>query len=190
MRSFPTGTALVLLSWACLAATGTLAPVQAGSSLDSRISAGGNHTCGVTSAFRAKCWGNNLLGQLGDGTKIGRLFPVKVKRLENVPAGGISAGGAHTCALDDAVLDDAVTRCWGSNRTGQLGDGTTTDSVLPKKVRVLFWRDIDVLATGSYHSCGLVSHTRAVWCWGRNDFGQLGDGTKTNRLKPVRVQWF
>jgi len=171
------------------AVTGALAPVQAGSSLDGRISAGGSHTCGVTSAFRAKCCGNNLLGQLGDGTKFNRSIPVNVRRLREVPkAGGISGGTGHTCAL---VVDDASNSfpwCWGGNSSGQLGDGTTLDRVKPRHV-ITLKKEVTAITVGSYHTCALKDD-RIAKCWGNNNSGQLGDGTETNQLIPVRVLGF
>ena len=90
-----------------------------------QVSAG---TCGVTPDHRAYCWGDNFLGQLGDGTTTDRLTPVAV-------AGGlrfreVSTGFVHTCG----VTPDDRAYCWGLNASGQLGDGTTTNRLTPVAV--------------------------------------------------------
>jgi alpha-tubulin suppressor-like RCC1 family protein len=143
-----------------------------------QVSAGGNHTCGVTRDDRAYCWGNNREGQLGDGTTTQRLTPVLV-------AGGhqfrqVSAGFGHTCG----VTTDYRAYCWGDNFDGELGDGTTTDRHTP--VLVAGGRRFRQVSAGSFHTCGanLFDH---AFCWGGNFRGQLGDGTTTDRLTPVHV---
>jgi alpha-tubulin suppressor-like RCC1 family protein len=86
-----------------------------------RIDAGRQHTCALTTAGGAKCWGNNESGELGDGTWTQRLTPVDVVGLTTGVA-AIAAGGDHTCALTTA----GAVKCWGSNLYAQLGDGTWT----------------------------------------------------------------
>ncbi len=149
------------------------------------VSAGGYHTCALTSAGGVKCWGRNGFGQLGDGTTAMSASPVDVSGLINVVA--ISSGGFHTCALTST----GVVKCWGQNNSGQLGDGTMTHRSAPVDVTGLPADMMDVSAGGSEllgggHTCG-VTDAGGVLCWGRNDFGQLGDGTNMSSLVPVVI---
>src|SRR4029077_13419513 len=93
------------------------------------ISAGGYHTCARTSAGAVKCWGQNVYGQLGDGTTAGKTTPVEVSGLSSGVT-AISTRFAHTCALTSA----RALKCWGDNESGQLGDGTTTNKTMPVEV--------------------------------------------------------
>jgi Regulator of chromosome condensation (RCC1) repeat len=91
----------------------------------------GSHTCALTRAGGAKCWGYNGHGQIGDGTGTStRLTPVGVKNLASGVA-AIAAGGSHTCALTAT----GGAKCRGSNGNGEIGDGTTTDRLTPVKVK-------------------------------------------------------
>ncbi|MBI5564834.1 MAG: hypothetical protein HY870_08065, partial [Chloroflexi bacterium] len=149
----------------------------------SQITAGEYHTCALTAAGRVKCWGDNQYGQLGDGTTTNRSTPVDVSELgSGVMA--LAAGGYHTCALMDAVHGGGV-KCWGNNGGGQLGDGTTTDRSTPVDVSGLGSQVLS-LVLGSGHTCALTT-TGGVKCWGANWYGQLGDGTNTDRSTPVNV---
>src|SRR6266566_1347113 len=126
------------------------------------------------------CWGHNNHGQLGDGTKTERDTPVAVSGL---PSGvqAIAAGSAHTCAL----LSSGGIDCWGANDDGQLGDGKMSDRPLPAAVSGLAG-GAQAVSPGGAHTCALLSGG-AVECWGANDYGQVGDGTKAFRYYPVPV---
>jgi alpha-tubulin suppressor-like RCC1 family protein len=88
---------------------------------------------------------------------------------------------SHSCAL----LVDGSVWCWGSNQFGQLGNGTTTNALVPIPVGGIP-APVVAIATGSQHSCA-VTEDDTVYCWGLNAYGQLGDGTQTQQLSPVQV---
>src|SRR5437667_408817 len=89
------------------------------------VTAGAAHTCGVTAAGAAYCWGDNGFGQLGDGTTTSQLTPVPVQAPAGVSFAAVTAGAAHTCGVTAA----GAAYCWGDNGFGQLGDGTTTSQL-------------------------------------------------------------
>ncbi|WP_158627673.1 kelch-like protein [Corallococcus sp. AB038B] len=125
-------------------------------------------------------WGYNLDGQLCS-YMIGQYSAVPVRVWALTASTAISAGTLHTLAL---MPDRTVIAC-GSNSSGQLGIGTTTDS--HDAVRIPGLTDVVAIAAGTAHSLAVKSDG-TVWAWGYNDRGQLGDGTTTNRLTPVQVQ--
>ncbi|MCB0151510.1 MAG: hypothetical protein KDE01_28135, partial [Caldilineaceae bacterium] len=143
------------------------------------IAAGGAHSCASLDDGSVRCWGNNYSGQLGDGTRIYRRTPVAVNGLGIVRA--IDAGGSHTCALDMA----GALACWGNNYYGQLGDGTTAQRLAPVAMTGLV-PPVHSFSTGLVHTC-MVQEGGAAACVGWNAYGQLGDGTLTNRSRPVGV---
>jgi alpha-tubulin suppressor-like RCC1 family protein len=83
-----------------------------------------------------------------------------------------------------ATLSDGAVRCWGSNQTGQLGNGTTSPSPIPVAVSVI--DDAIDVAVGSLFACSTATTTQ-VRCWGHNDFGRLGNGSGTDSPVPVTV---
>jgi alpha-tubulin suppressor-like RCC1 family protein len=93
----------------------------------------------------------------------------------------IEARSAHTCV----VTAPGGVRCWGNNQFGYLGDGTTTTRDIPTSVVGLDSGVVDV-AVGDEHACALTDEG-IVKCWGRNTYGEVGDGTTRMRLTPVRV---
>ncbi|MBI5528695.1 MAG: hypothetical protein HY897_20385 [Deltaproteobacteria bacterium] len=145
-----------------------------------RIAAGWDHTCVLTDAGGIKCWGSNKYGQLGDGTTEDRPSPVDVAGLSRSPV-FVAAGSDHTCVLDEA----GGIRCWGLNSTGELGNGTKYNSALPVDVAGLS-AGVTMVAVGSSRTCALTD-SGGVKCWGWNAFGQLGDGTTEDSTTPVDV---
>ena len=144
------------------------------------LAASTDHTCALLSSGGVKCWGGNGFGQLGDGTTADRHRPVAVSGLgSGVQA--IAAGGSHSCAL----LSGGGVKCWGHNNRGQLGNGTTSESDTPVAVSGLA-SGVQAIAAGSAHTCAVLSGG-GIDCWGANDDGQLGDGTMSDRALPVAV---
>lgn len=147
------------------------------------IAAGGADTCALNAAGGVLCWGNNFYGQLGDGTTTLRTTPVAVKGLSG-PVRLLAVGLAHTCVLYSA----GGAACWGWNAYGQLGDGALVDRALPVPVAGLASAARLAAANGlnsAGHTCAVVAEE--LYCWGKNNYGQLGDGTTTQRKAPVRV---
>jgi alpha-tubulin suppressor-like RCC1 family protein len=95
-------------------------------------------------------------------------------------ATGVASGGAHACA----VTADRTVVCWGDNRYGQLGDGSTTDASTPVKVSRLSY--VAAVAAGEWHTCAILT-TGQVKCWGANAQGQLGDPSLHQASIPVLV---
>lgn len=95
----------------------------------------------------------------------------------------VSAGLTHTCGIDDATR---ALWCWGQNDRGQLGDGSMRDRNRPDRVFVSAPRTWIAVAAGGTHTCA-IEEGGALWCWGNNDRGQLGDGSRNGTVVPVRV---
>jgi len=146
------------------------------------IYAGMEHSMAIREDGSLWAWGNNGEGQLGDGTNGFENY-----RSTLVQVGtdndwlSISAGERHTVA----IKADGSLWAWGSNRNGQLGDGTIT----PQRntpIRIGTDDDWFYVSAGRFSTVAMRTDG-SVWAWGNNQLGQLGDGTRTNRLSPVRV---
>jgi len=128
-------------------------------------------------------WGRNNNGYLGDGTTEDRYIPVKlVDENKSELNGIISVKLGRNYIL--ALKDDGTVWAWGKNEYGQLGDGTNTQSLLPKKVNNL--SGVITISTGDYHSLALKDDG-SIWSWGNNSEGQLGNNGVTNSNIPVKV---
>jgi alpha-tubulin suppressor-like RCC1 family protein len=147
------------------------------------IAAGAYYSCALTGSGNVDCWGNNVMGQLaGDGTPVAGSVPTPqgIAGLGN-RVSAIAAGQVHTCVL---TTSGGVV-CWGFNDNGQLGDGTTADRHALVDVKGLAG-GVTALAARGTHTCA-VTLSAAVECWGSNQYGELGDGTTTERHAPVKV---
>lgn len=144
------------------------------------ISSGSNHTCALTTSGSVKCWGNNANGELGNGTTTTSNTPVDVTGLSNGVV-AISAGANHSCA----ITSTGGIKCWGNNFYGQLGNGTTSEALLPVDVTDLI-KDVSSISAGSWHMCA-ITNSGVVKCWGSNKYGQLGNGTYTYTHTPQDV---
>jgi alpha-tubulin suppressor-like RCC1 family protein/uncharacterized protein YjdB len=133
------------------------------------ISAGFNHTLGLTSGGQAYGWGSNAYGQVGDGTRMRHAAPVPILSLSNIVS--VSAGQDFSVALDAAGNAYA----WGHNTRGKLGDGTTIDRQAP--VPVVGGHHFISVFAGSTAAGGLTGDG-VSYGWGSNLSRQLGDGTE------------
>lgn len=143
------------------------------------LAAGVEHTCALLQSGGAQCWGNNAVGQLGNGATTEQFTPATVSTLTGAIA--LAAGESHSCALGQT----GTVQCWGGNGSGQLGNGTTTNSSRPVNV-VGLPSDSNALVVGANHTC-VLRQGGTVYCWGNNASGQLGDTTQVNRPTPVEV---
>ena len=147
------------------------------------LAGGAGHTCAISAERGVRCWGLNDAGQSGDGA-----LPYSVSSPNAVSGVGnsviaLTAGAQHSCAL----LEGGEVRCWGDDQFGQLGDGQPgAPRASAATVSGLGGSAIAVEA-GEYHTCAILSGG-AVRCWGKNNAGQLGDGSTTDRAAPVAVQ--
>ena len=136
----------------------------------SRLSASGNNTCGLTSTGAAWCWGADFSGQLGDGNPGPNEFaPVPVAT--NRTFTDLATGNTHSCAVETT----GKAWCWGSDASGQLGDGNDGQGDESAPVMVSSGVSFTRLVAGYDHTCG-VDSTGKAWCWGSDASGQLGDG--------------
>jgi alpha-tubulin suppressor-like RCC1 family protein len=167
------------------------------------IAVGSVHSCALLADGSVSCWGQDGMGQLGDDNPGGTSkTPVTVAGIGPAhPASDITAGENHTCAR----MTDGGLECWGFNAFGQVGDGTKT--LRPTPVAVDSPDDPDqpmtgvlAVSAGSTHTCAVLGGddfpTNPVYCWGANDYGQLGhstpidptDNLMSDSTKPLPVQ--
>jgi alpha-tubulin suppressor-like RCC1 family protein len=131
------------------------------------ITAGDQHTCALLSSGIVQCWGQSLYGELGNGTSGTRsLVPVNVTGISTATA--IASGPLYNVC---AILSSGGVQCWGQNQSGQLGNGTTTNSSVP--VNVTGISTATTIAVGSAHVCVTLSGGTTK-CWGSNSYGELG----------------
>jgi prepilin-type N-terminal cleavage/methylation domain-containing protein len=139
-----------------------------------------DHGCGIRNGGRAYCWGRNISGEIGDGTTTSKTIPTEV-------SGGftdwkyVDTGDWSTCG----IRTNNKIYCWGDNARGQVGDGTSSDSSIPVEISGGF-SDWVYLNTAGPGSCAL-RQTGQLYCWGQNDYGQVGNGTTGNINIPTLV---
>src|SRR6266699_2062223 len=148
------------------------------------VNGGYVHTCGLSTSRAAYCWGDDVFGQLGDGSTSSPWY-----RPSPAPVAGglrftmLSAGVWHTCG----VTTGGAAYCWGDNFFGQLGDGATAGRTTPAPVVGGF--RFSTISAGHGHTCGVIAGGAAA-CWGDNSSGQLGTRVVDHtmyRSSPGRV---
>ena len=155
-----------------------------------QVSVGDQHCLAVCTDGTVVAWGYNAEGELGIGNTAESSVPVAIDR-SGVLAGktvvAVAAGAQHSLAL----CSDGTVAAWGSNASGQLGNSSTTDSLVPVLVgttgTALEGRQVAGISAGDYHSLVFCTDGSAV-SWGNNTSGQLGDNTAPAQSnKPVFV---
>jgi alpha-tubulin suppressor-like RCC1 family protein len=165
------------------AAPSTTVPIAvSGGFAATQVSGLGPVQCALTSGGTTSCWGSGPAGLLGNPSTDTTSSPTQV-------AGGhsfvtLSVGDYHACG----IAADGSAWCWGQNESGELGDGSTTSSATPVAVGGPKFSAIAVSSSGPFrNTCGLAVSGEA-YCWGANNWGQLGDGTFTQQSLPVPVR--
>lgn len=160
----------------------SLLPLRISQAIDfTTISAGDSTGCAISVAGRAYCWGTGLHGENGNGTTADKSQPTLVT--SGLIFTSISVGGQHTCAL----ATGGTAYCWGDDSKGQLGDARLVSSTTPIPVSGGGGPGVfSSISAGFRHSCAIASDGTG-FCWGSNDFGQLGDGSNVTRDTPVQV---
>jgi alpha-tubulin suppressor-like RCC1 family protein len=144
-------------------------PVLVDGDIDFRnVSGGDQHVCAIDGAGSVYCLGDNARGQLGDGSRSSSSDPTGVGGMVFTK---VTAGGAHTCAL--TLVGTAF--CWGANDFGQTGSGSALADLLDP-TPVVGGHQFAEIAAGVEHTCG-ITFGQETYCWGNNDFGQLGTST-------------
>jgi alpha-tubulin suppressor-like RCC1 family protein len=159
----------------------TTRPIVVLSSGVRQIAAGWDYTCALMESGGVQCWGDNLSGQLGDGTEDGRATPAPVVDLSGATA--IAVGDDNACA----IVAGGNVKCWGANLANELGGGTMeTSSSRPVDVPGL--TGVTHLSVSGDHVCAIDGASR-LRCWGIDNYGQLGtnDGDHTAPAAAVAL---
>ncbi|HWB80873.1 MAG TPA: hypothetical protein VG755_38185 [Nannocystaceae bacterium] len=150
------------------------------------ISAGSFHGCAVIAGGAVRCWGLGNSGQLGQGAWSSSNYPVTVS---GVSTGiDVAAGGDSSCAL----RSNGSARCWGGNDWGELGngdEGDDTNTAVSVGMNPIWLSNAIAIDSGYDHSC-VAKGNGSIWCWGRNQQGQLGNGSNFDSDLPVGVASF
>jgi prepilin-type N-terminal cleavage/methylation domain-containing protein len=147
------------------------------------VGLGNDISCGIKINGLLYCWGNSSQGSIGDG------LPGFYRVVPTLVSGGFTdwkkvSSSMTVCAIRGAS-GVGVAYCWGENNYGQIGDGTTVQRNVPTLVSGGFTDWIEISST-RHNACGIRS-TGELYCWGRNHYGQIGDGTSTDRSTPTLV---
>ena len=138
------------------------------------VSAGFDHTCGVTTSGVAYCWGQGRFGRLGNGTEDDQSAPVPLSG--GLTFASVSAGRDHSCG----VTTDGAAYCWGYGASGKLGDGIRPGHTQTTPLAVLGGLIFASVSAGFDHTCGVTTSV-AAYCWGEGGSSQLGDKDETNQ---------
>lgn len=148
-----------------------------GRTIATQLTSGANHSCALMDT-KVWCWGDNTYSQLGRLNAANSRTPIQIPGLE---ATNLGAGYFHTCALNKQNR----LSCWGNNQDGQLGIGFESASHTNSTAISALDNPIAFVA-GGYHTCSLTE-AGALFCWGSNQFGQLGNGSTVKKTTPAVV---
>ncbi len=147
-------------------------------------------SCGITVEKNAYCWGSNISGRLGDNTLTAQSLIPKSVYVTGLPVGDEIFNSISSRSSDSAcaLSSNQKSYCWGQNTYGQFGNNTTTSPSLKPMASASSYL-FNSISTGWYHTCG-VTNSNAGYCWGYNNNGQLGNGTRgagADSLTPSAV---
>ena len=145
--------------------------------------AGCFHTVALTSKGLVLAWGDNSLGQLGNGSTVSTDTPVRVKLPSGTKVTAVRAG----CRFSLALTSKGHVLAWGDNGQGQFGNGTTTGSDTPVRVRLAQGTTATAISAGENFGLARTSKGHAL-AWGDNSLGELGNGSTVSSETPVRVK--
>jgi alpha-tubulin suppressor-like RCC1 family protein len=163
--------------------TGSSTPMSFGPTTAwSKLSPSRSHTCGI-SMTAMYCWGRNSERQTGQPAAPSPNPDAPVLNQMMVPGTwkDVGTGIVFSCGL----RNDSKPYCWGFAGEGQLGNGSATPTG-PTPVAVTTTQTFDRIFVGARHACA-ITVAGSAWCWGWNKFGQLGDGSASNRSTPVQL---
>lgn len=160
---------------------GSPVPVKvAGEVVFQSLVAGLSHTCGLSVTGKAYCWGDNTVGALGNGTGENTYLPTPVAT--DATYTQLASGLWSVCGL----RPDGGVECWGQNSSGALGNGSDEGAVAPVPGELPGGHHFTQIDSYGSYTCG-VELDQSIWCWGRNDLGQTGDGTYDTAYTPVQL---
>jgi alpha-tubulin suppressor-like RCC1 family protein len=168
-------------------------PVSTGNKTWAQLSAGGSSACAIASNDESLwCWGQNGSGQVGVGSTAAQRSAVEVLPAASASWSSVAVGTSHACAVrtDDAGSGTGTLWCWGDNTYGQLGTSpSTTPTLSPQQIgSSVNWISV---SAGAYHTCALAEGASfgqsTLWCWGRNDSGQVGVGPAGKSSPMIQI---
>jgi alpha-tubulin suppressor-like RCC1 family protein len=151
------------------------------------LSAGNNHTCAISGPGDGKiwCWGLNSSGQCGLSSNKSAATPTLIGTGGSGNVLAVAAGGEHTCVIAQVGSNSPTVACWGANDRGQAAPGQGGDTAGLTTIKNLPGVPVQITA-GDAHTC-VRMYGGAVYCWGANDKGQVGNGLTSDPSQPQLV---